>query len=145
MCLGPFVVDSPDGSLVALTIISTDVTFPHRRLTLLYSGDVSTRFLRNVLIIYTTSERKANRTYVVPAEVSRNDAWKSYGKERALRYSMVLFVLDLTMCKKREEALVTKISPLLFCLMVQFESVRRRRCGRCWGSINDGLLMQLKL
>jgi hypothetical protein len=45
------------------------------------------------------------------------------------------------MFEKREEALVTKISPVLWCLMVQFESVRRRRCGRYWGSINDGLLM----
>jgi len=106
-------------------------------MTRLYSGDVGTRLLRNVLIIYSTSERKANRTFGVPAEVSRDDAWKSYGKERPARQSMVLFMLDLTVCKKREEALVANISPLPVCLMVQFESVRRRKCGRCWRSIND--------
>jgi len=107
-------------------------------MTHLYTEDVGTWFLRNVLIICRTSERKANSTFVVPAEVWRDDAWKSYGKERDLRHSMALFFLDLAMCKKREEALVMKISPLL-CLMVQFESVRRRWCGRCWGSINDGI------
>jgi hypothetical protein len=111
-------------------------------MTRLYPEDVGTRFLlRNVLIIYRTSERKAKRTFFVPAEVSRDDACKSYGKERKLRHSLAVFILDLTMCKTGEEALVTKISPLLLCLMVQFGSVPRRRCGRCWGSINDGLLM----
>jgi hypothetical protein len=45
------------------------------------------------------------------------------------------------MCKKSEETLVTKISPVLLCLLVQRESIRRRRRDRCWGSINAGLLM----